>query len=120
MNWLFTQAHHRVRSEVDEPFCHLFPIQREQLEGISPVLRKLSEDPELENEHKLWSASCGSFGADLTRPASQAAQDEWQEIYFRGRSSTEKPAPDGHVSRLRLRKFKPRVTPDRCPLAQPA
>jgi hypothetical protein len=106
MNWLFTRAHHRIRFEVDEPFCHIFPLQRGQLEQISPVLSKLSDDPELESEHKLWSVSRGSFNADLTRPDSQAAQDEWQKTYFRGRSPSGKPSPDGHVSRLRLRKFK--------------
>ena len=106
MNWLFTRARHSVRFEVDEPFCHLFLIQRGQLEGISPVFRKLSENPDLEHEHKFWSASRDSFNAELTKPDSQAAQDEWQKTYFRGRSPTGKPAPDGHVSRLRLRKFK--------------
>jgi uncharacterized protein with PQ loop repeat len=54
----------------------------------------------------LPSESRDSFNAELTEPGSQAAQDEWQKTYFRGRSPTGKPAPDGHVSRLRLRKFK--------------
>ena len=108
MNWLFTRARHSVRFEVDEPFCHLFPIQRGQLEEVSPVFRDLSENPELEDEHKIWSASRDSFNADLTAPSSQAAQEEWQKTYFRGRSPRGRPAPDGHVSRLRLREFKQR------------
>jgi hypothetical protein len=106
MNWLFTRDHQRVRFEVDEPFCHLFPIRRGQLEKVSPVFRELSSDPELEREHKLWSVNRGSFNADLAKPDSQAAQDEWQKTYFRGKTPSGKPAPEGHVSRLRLRKFK--------------
>jgi hypothetical protein len=106
MNWLFTRAHQSVRFEVDEPFCHLFPIHRGELEEVSPVLRDLSSDPDLEREHKLWSESRGSFNADLAQPHSQAVQEQWQKTYFRGKTPSGESAPEGHVSRLRLREFK--------------
>jgi Family of unknown function (DUF6065) len=108
MNWLFTRAHQQVRFEVDEPFCHLFPIRRGELESVSPELRKLSEDPELEREHKLWSSSRDNFNADLNKPDSQAVQEEWQKGYFRGKTPSGKPAPEGHASRLRLKPVKPK------------
>ena len=106
MNWLFTRPHHRVQFEVDEPFCHLFPIQRGQLEVIAPDFGKLSDEPELEGEHKLWSASRDSFNAELKQPDSQATQEQWQKTYFRGKKPSGQAAPEGHVSRLRLRDFK--------------
>lgn len=106
MNWLFTRPHNAVRFEAGEPICHLFPIRRGQLEGLSPAFRKLSEHPELEREYRLWSASRNSFNADLNVPGSKATQDEWQKSYFRGVSPSGKCAPDDHRSRLRLRQFK--------------
>ncbi|MBH5391746.1 DUF6065 family protein [Bradyrhizobium diversitatis] len=106
MNWLFTRPHHEVRFEVGEPICHLFPVRRGQLEDLSPAVRKLSEHPELEREHRLWSASRSSFNADLNVPDSKATQDQWQKSYFRGVSPSGQSAPEGHRSRLRLRQFK--------------
>lgn len=105
MNWLFTRPHHEVRFEAGEPFCHLFPIQRGPLEELSPTIRKLSEQPELEREHNLWSAGRDAFNADLAKPGSQAAHDQWQKTYFRGITPSGRPAPTGHRSRLRLRPF---------------
>ena len=32
MNWMFTRANQRVRFDVDEPFCHIFPLASGQLE----------------------------------------------------------------------------------------
>jgi hypothetical protein len=105
MNWQFTRANQRVHFEADEPFCHLFPLQRGELENLTPSLRKLSENPELESEHRLWSEGRNTFNANLTDPASKAAQDQWQKTYFRGKAPSGKPAPEGHRSRLRLRPF---------------
>ena len=62
------------------------PSNADSLKESPLVFRKLSETPDLEHEHKLWSASRDSFNAELTEPGSQAAQDEWQKTYFRGRS----------------------------------
>src|SRR5262249_42019587 len=107
MNWLFTRTHQKVRFERDEPFCHLFPIARGGLEAVRPVLRRLSENPALDREHKEWTASRSSFNAALAEPESQAAQDQWQKSYFRGVTPMGKPAPDDHRSRLRLRSFEP-------------
>jgi hypothetical protein len=106
MNWLFTRPYQRVRFEVDEPFCHVFPIERGQIEDVQPAIRKLSENPELEREHKLWSESRKTFNAALAEPGSQAAQEQWQKTYFRGLLPSGQRAPDGHRSRLRLRSFR--------------
>ena len=106
MNWQFTRPGQRVHFEVDEPFCHLFPVRRGELENLQPAVRNLSENPELEREHKLWSESRNNFNASLADPASKAAQDQWQKAYFRGKAPSGAPAAEGHRSRLRLRPFK--------------
>ncbi|MCA6109005.1 DUF6065 family protein [Bradyrhizobium cenepequi] len=106
MNWLFTRPHHEVWFEAGEPFCHLLPVRRGELEEFSPAIRKLSEKPELEREHRFWSESRNTFNADLNQPGSKAVQDQWQKTYFRGIMPSGQPAPDGHRSRLRLRPFK--------------
>lgn len=106
MNWLFTRPFHKVWFEEDEPFCHLFPVARGKLEDVTPELKKLSENPELEREHKAWSASRNSFNADLAVRDSSASQQEWQKNYFRGVAPSGQPGPSGHRSRLRLKPFK--------------
>ena len=88
MNWLFTRPDAKVRFQKGEPFCHLFPIERGRLEAVSPELRVLSEDPSLEHEHKTWSASRLAFNADLEKPNSDSAREEWQRNYFRGLDPT--------------------------------
>ncbi|MBB4005660.1 DUF6065 family protein [Aurantimonas endophytica] len=105
MNWQFTRPHHPVNFDVDEPICHLFPVGRGHLEELRPALCPLSENPDLESEHKLWAGSRYTFNAALADPASKAAQDQWQKTYFKGKSPSGALAPEGHRSRLRLRPF---------------
>jgi hypothetical protein len=106
MNWKFTRPNQRVHFEVDEPFCHIFPLQRGSLESITPTIRKLSEEPDLDREFKKWSESRNVFNADLKDPASKAVQDKWQKAYFRGVDLSGAAGPEDHRSRLRLHPFK--------------
>ena len=108
MNWLFTRANQRVRFDVDEPFCHIFPLARGQLETVSPAIRDLSENPALESDYRLWSASRNDFNASLATPGSKAAQERWQKNYFRGFTPSGQQGGDGHRSKLRLKPFKPK------------
>lgn len=107
MNWKFTRPNQRVHFEVDEPFCHLFPLQRGSLATVTPTVRKFSDDSDLEQEFRNWSESRNVFNADLGNPTSKAAQDKWQKGYFKGMNPSGTPAPEGHRSRLRLQPFKP-------------
>jgi hypothetical protein len=106
MNWKFTRPNHRVHFEADEPFCHLFPLERGSLESLSPVIRKISENPDLEQEFRKWSGSRKDFNAHLDDPDSKATQEKWQKAYFRGICPSGAQGPEGHRSRLRLRPFK--------------
>jgi len=106
MNWRFTRADTKIRFEKGEPYCHLFPIERGSLERVEPELSRLSQAPELEREHKAWSARRLEFNADLARSGSPAEHERWQKSYFRGVTPTGQPAPAGqHRSRLRLKDF---------------
>lgn len=106
MNWLFTRPDYRVRFEKDEPFCHLFPVQRGSLERISPVARNLTGDPTLEREHTAWSESRNSFNRGLAEADPDAAKQGWQKAYFRGLSPTGDRATEEHRSKLRLKPFR--------------
>jgi len=112
MNWLFTRANQRVRFDVDEPFCHVFPVVRGGLETLNPAIRDLSENPDLENEYRLWWASRNDFNAKLGVPGSKATQERWQKSYFRGFTPSGLQGGDGHRSKLRLRPFKPKEQMD--------
>ena len=108
MNWLFTRSNQRIHFDLDEPFCHVFPVARGQLESLSPTVCNLSETSELEREHKLWSASRNDFNAGLARPGSKAAEERWQKTYFRGLTPSGRQGAEAHRSKLRLRPFKPK------------
>ena len=105
MNWLFTRAGARVRFEREEPFCHIFPVRRGDLENIEPEFRPLAENPELERQHKMWRANREQFNKDLQLPASQARSAEWQKHYYRGLEPEGQGTTVDHRTRARVRSF---------------
>lgn len=106
MNWLFTRPFHEIRFEADEPFCHIFPLRRGEVEEFQPTVRKLSENPDLEREYKQWSESRTAFNTDLNMPGSKAVQEQWQKTYFRGATPSGQMGTGDHRNRLRVRPFK--------------
>jgi hypothetical protein len=106
MNWIFTTAGTSVRFEKDEPFCHIFPVRRGELDAVEPEMRVLSDNPELKGEHDRWTASRGQFIGDLKRPGSEAEAERWQKLYYRGLGpSGARASPEDHRTRLRLKPF---------------
>lgn len=106
MNWAFTRPGAVVRFEKGEPFCHIFPIRRGELEAIEPELRLLSENPELKAQYETWSASRSQFNADLKQPGSDALVEKWQKHYYRGLDADGRPnAAEDHRTRVRLKPF---------------
>jgi hypothetical protein len=106
MNWLFTRPNTLIRFEKGEPFCHIFPVGRAQLENIEPHMMPLSADSDLENRYKLWSENRNAFNAELEVHGSQAQRQRWQKGYFRGLEPTGEPAQAcDHQSKLRLKDF---------------
>lgn len=105
MNWQFTRADTPVRFEKGEPFCHLMPVRRGELEAVEPELRLLSEDPELKRQHESWGASRSKFNTDLRAPGSAAQAEKWQKMYHRGVTPDGAAGANDHRTRLKLRPF---------------
>ncbi|MFC3550261.1 DUF6065 family protein [Lysobacter cavernae] len=107
MNWQFTRPGH-VRFAKDEPYCHFFPVPRQLLETAQPQRRLLSQEPELERQHRKWMHNRGDFLTDLAQPGSAAEQAQWQRAYFRGVDADGAcPAGVEHRVKLRLKPFGP-------------
>ena len=89
MNWLFTRATQRIYFEADEPFCHVFPVARREIESLEPRIAKLSRQSRLESEHKAWVGQPQriqrrAFKTRLRRGAGEVAEDLFQrEISLR-------------------------------------
>ena len=105
MNWLFTRPGTAVRFEQGEPYCHIFPLRRGEVENVQPELRQLSDDPALERQHGTWTAGRNQFNAELRRPGSQAQADKWQKLYYQGIDMEGRAIAPDHRTRLRVKPF---------------
>jgi hypothetical protein len=106
MNWMFTRPGARVRFEQGEPFCHIFPLRRGELETAEPAMRAISSEPELQRQFEAWTASRREFNTELKQPGSQAQEERWQKLYYRGLDAdAERAAIGDHRTRLRLKPF---------------
>jgi len=115
MNWQFTRPNSVVRFEKDEPFCHLFPIRRGELEQIRPEIRSIEDDPATKAEFDAWTASRANFLEGLRTPGSEAANTRWQKHYYRGQTpGGADAAGDDHRTRIRLAPFSDLVNKDPC------
>ncbi|MDX1922571.1 MAG: DUF6065 family protein [Alphaproteobacteria bacterium] len=106
MNWKFTRKDHPVFFEKDEPFCHIFPVRRSDLELMEPGTRPLTDVPELKREYDTWNASRTGFIADLKQAGTEAYVNKWQKLYQRGvmPDGETQTAPE-HRTRLRVKPF---------------
>ena len=93
------------RFEKGEPFCHLMPVRRGELEAVEPELRLLSEDPGRKRQDESWGASRSQFNTDLRQPGSVAQADKWQKMYHRGVTPEGAPGAADHRTRIKLRPF---------------
>lgn len=107
MNWRFTRPRTRVKFKKGEPICFFFPLQRDLVESVEPVVVPLADDPEFAAQHEAWSRDRNNFIAELPKQGSAAQQEGWQKGYFRGRLPDGSPAPVAHRTKLVLRPFRP-------------
>jgi len=106
MNWICTLPNVQIRFNENEPFCHIFPIRRGELEAVEPQILPISANPELQRELEEWRASRGKFNQDLKQPGSQAREERWQKMYYRGLDAGgESTGAEDHRTRVRLRSF---------------
>jgi len=106
MNWRFTRPWSVVQFQKGEPFCHIMPVRRGEIETVEPELRVLSDNPELKRQHDEWMAKRNSFNADLKKPGSKAQAEQWQKLYHRGvQVDGMTPGTPDHHTRVKLRPF---------------
>ncbi len=106
MNWQFTRPNTVIRFEKDEPFCHVFPARRGELERIEPEIRSIEDNPQLKEEFDAWTASRANFLEGLKKPDSAASAAKWQKHYYRGQNLEGSDiAADDHRTKIRLKPF---------------
>ena len=106
MNWQFTRPNTVIRFEKGEPFCHIFPTRRGELERLQPEFRPIEENPQLKAEFDAWTASRANFLEGLRTPGSEAANAKWQKHYYRGQNLDGSDlAGDEHRTKIRLKPF---------------
>lgn len=110
MNWMFTQPEIEVEFAAGEPFCHIYPIRRGEIETFEPEILPLASDRELQGRFKAWSAGRRLFNRELGQPGSDAQAQRWQKHYFRGIEVTGQPGPTDHRTALKIRPFA-RISP---------
>ena len=86
MNWMFTRPGTAVRFEKDEPYCHIFPVRRGELEAFAPqVASALRRSGAAERARGLDERAASVQRATCSRRIRQAREEGWQRSYFRGR-----------------------------------
>lgn len=123
MNWRFTRANHWIRFEENEPFCHLFPVERTTVEAAMPQFRPITDDPALKAQFDTWSASRDAFHVQMRENPPSRPADKWQKLYYRGVDPSGASAITDHQSKLAVRPFVeggPINAPPSAPAACPA
>ncbi|MND69654.1 hypothetical protein D3C80_611380 [compost metagenome] len=101
MNWVFTRPG-RVRFEKGEPFCFIAPLEHVHTPRFEPVIRELSQEPDLEARYRSWMDVRSAFNARVAAGDAEAIREAWQKFYFRGRYPDGQTGPETHVNRRRL------------------
>ena len=107
MNWKITRPNTWIKFSKGEVFCTVFPVQHGYLQNIVPIIRHISDNPDLQKTHSEWSAARVQFNVDLSNPESDASKNKWQKDYFRGQNPDGTKGPEGHLTKLRLSPFAP-------------
>ena len=105
MNWRFTRPDHWIRFEVDEPFCHMFPVERRVMTTVTPKFLPLSDAPELEAQFEAWRTSRDAFHVRMREQPPSRPADKWQKLYYRGVDPTGAVGTADHQSKLAVQPF---------------
>jgi hypothetical protein len=106
MNWRFTRPGHWVTFDEGEPFCFVFPVQRNAITAIEPEIRTMASNPGFQAEYEAWSKERREFSNRLTVKDSDEARMRWQKRYYRGLDMHDKAGIADHQAKLRLPDFK--------------
>jgi len=104
MNWKLTRPHELVRFERGEPICMVVPFPRHLIDSLNPVVRPLSDNPELQTEYLRWSQDRNEFHRLKAEGDPDAIGRGWQKDYFQGHDPGN-PRFEQHQTRLTVRPF---------------
>lgn len=105
MNWKLTRPNHPVRFEENEPFAHIFPVERKVIEQVEPSFAAIDEDPQLKEQFQTWSRSRDAFHERMRTDPPDNPSEKWQKFYYRGQNPDGKCPVSDHQSKLRVREF---------------
>ncbi|OYY88615.1 MAG: hypothetical protein B7Y45_14255 [Sphingomonas sp. 28-66-16] len=105
MNWRFTRPDHWISFKIDEPFCHIFPVQRGVLPAIAPEIRPIDEEPALRQAYERWSEARTAFQRNVEANPPHAPADRWQKLYYRGLNPDGGEGAPDHETKLRPAAF---------------
>jgi hypothetical protein len=111
MNWRFTRPGTPVRFEAMEPFCFIFPLQRNAIEAFAPRFAAIETDPGLLGRFQGWSRARNEFHARTLKELPSAPADKWQKHYYRGMDIFGESLIHDHRTKLRLKPFDASTTP---------
>ena len=99
MNWMFTRPG-KVQWRKDEPFCLIYPVLRNAVDQVEPIIRRLDSNEELKEQYVSWSSSRGDFLTKLRERDSDVVKAGWQRHYFRGERVADGAAAENHLKKL--------------------
>jgi len=85
----------------DEPFCSIFPIQKEPLLACEPEVLPLSDNKALEADVIAFRNDRFHFNARLYAGDPEARRQGWSKRYFLG-ERVDGSRVEGHINKLRL------------------
>jgi hypothetical protein len=105
MNWKFTRAGHRIRFDTGEPYCFICPVARNSAAEFEPVMRALTEDPEMEANY--WRAShWREFSKHVKElKGVQLEEHRFQKWYQRGQKPDGSPGAADHQTLVKVKPF---------------
>jgi Family of unknown function (DUF6065) len=101
MNWQIMRPG-RVVFEEDEPFCSIYPMQKNPIVSVEPQIRRLSENPALHKKAAAFRRERDEFHARMHAGDPEARKQAWNKQYFIGELSDGTRAVD-HLTKLRLK-----------------
>jgi hypothetical protein len=101
MNWQLTRPG-TVRFRKDEPICMIFPVPAGAATQVTPEIRNLADNPDLEQQAMAWKERRDEFMQRFNAGDPATLKESWQRFYFLGKQA-DGTVPDAqHVNKLRV------------------
>lgn len=101
MNWQMTRPG-VFRFSKDEPFCFVLPIPHAYMNEVTPVIRNLADEPDLERQHNTWREARAQFMTKFHAGDQATLKQAWQKYYFLGRKADTGEEVETHINKLRM------------------